>query len=200
MGLSVKLRNDLSRIHQHVGPSSRPIATALRAVELMTIVLEDRRFFRHAGIDAQSIARETIRAFTWRKFGGASTIDMQFVRTATGYKKNTMGRKLYELFLAKVIQSRYGKLEILRSYLACAFFGSGLIGADMAAQKMFGKNAEELGLEEASLIAAMLACPRPLNGSPGWELKVRRRAAYGMKVYGSRRQSFTGPYELASVE
>ena len=188
MDWRVRLREDLSRIHQLATAHPDPRPPALSALELMTIVLEDRRFFNHAGVDLRSVARELVKAATGRKHGGASTIDMQFVRTATGYRKNSMGRKVYEALLAVIIQSRYRKRQILRSYIDGAYFGSGLIGASMAAQKVFGKQPGELDLEEAALIAAMLACPRPLNGSAAWRGKAERRAAYALQVYATHRR------------
>ncbi len=197
MRLRVKLQNDLSRIHQFVTDPSDAIPAALTALELMTIVLEDRRFFSHVGVDVRSVLRESVKVITFRKHGGASTIDMQFVRTATGYRAHTLRRKLYEAFLAMLIQFRYSKLQILRSYLACAFFGSGLIGANAAAQKVFRKNASHLGLEEASVVGAMLACPRPLNGSPNWDLRVQRRAAYAIEIYNSSKRRLNGSHVVA---
>jgi penicillin-binding protein 1A len=125
---------------------------------------------------------------------------MQFVRTVTGYRAPTMKRKLYEAFLALVVRSRYKKLEILRSYLACAFFGSGLIGANAAAQKVFNKNADRLSMEEASFISAMLAYPRPLQGLPRWEQRARRRAAYAIAVFELSKGRLTGPYGIAPLE
>jgi membrane carboxypeptidase/penicillin-binding protein len=195
-----RLRSDLSRIHQNVLPLSRSPAVALTALELMTIALEDRRFFYHPGVDVPSIVRETIKALTGRKHGGASTIDMQFVRTVTGFRAPTLKRKIYEAFLALLIQFRYKKLEILRSYLACAFLGSGLIGANAAAQRIFNKNADRLSIEEASFISAMLAYPRPLHGLPRWEQRARRRAAYAVAVCAPRKRRFAGPYEIAPRE
>ena len=166
----------------------------------MTIAIEDRRFFHHPGVDVLSFLREAIKVLRGRKHGGASTIDMQFVRTVTGYRAPTMKRKLYEGFLALVIQSRHKKLEILRSYLACAFFGSGLVGANAAAQRVFNKNADRLSMEEASFISAMLAYPRPLQGLPRWEQRARRRAAYAVAVFESRKGRLTGPYEIAPLK
>ena len=195
-----RLRSDLSRIHENVRPLPNSPAIALTALELMTIALEDRRFFSHPGIDLPSIARETIRALRGRKHGGASTIDMQFVRTVTGFKAPTMGRKIYEAFLALMIQSRHNKVEILRSYLACAFFGPGLIGANAAAQRVFNKNADRLSIEEASFISAMLAYPRPLHELPRWEQRARRRAAYAVAVFAKRKGRLTGPYKIATLE
>lgn len=196
----VRLRSDLSRIDQNVRPLPQSPAAALTALELMTIAIEDRRFFHHPGVDAFSILREAIKVLRGRKHGGASTIDMQFVRTVTGYRAPTMQRKMYEAFLALVIQSRHKKLEILRSYLACAFFGSGLIGANAAAQRVFNKDADRLSMEEASFISAMLAYPRPLDGLPRWEQRARRRAAYAVAVFGRRKGRLTGRYEIAPLE
>jgi len=197
------LRNDLSRIDRNVWPLPDSPAVALTALDLMTIALEDRRFFYHPGVDLPSIARESIRALTGHKHGGASTIDMQFVRTVTGFREPTIQRKIYEVFLAVVIQFRHSKLEILRSYLSCAFFGSGLTGANAAAQRIFNKNADELSIEEASFISAMLAYPRPLHGLPRWEQRARRRAAYAVAVFASCKGRLAGRYEippLASVQ
>ena len=196
----VRLRSDLSRIDQNVRAMPQTPAAALTALELMTIALEDRRFFHHPGVDARSVLRETLRVLTGRKHGGASTIDMQFVRTVTGFRAPTVKRKVYEAFLALVIQFRHKKLEILRSYLACAYFGSGLIGANAAAQRIFKKNADRLGIEGASLISAMLAYPRPLDGLPRWEQRARRRAAYAVAVFARRKHLLAGPHEMAAMD
>jgi hypothetical protein len=193
------LRRDLSRIHESIRPLPRTHVSPLTALEMMTIALEDRRFFYHPGVDPPSIVRETLRVLTGRKHGGASTIDMQLVRTVTGFRAPTMRRKIYETFLAFLIQFRHRKLEILRSYLACAFFGSGLIGADAAAQRIFTKDADQLSIEEASLISAMLAYPCPRDGLPRWEKRARRRAAYAVAVFTSRKRRLAGPYKIAPM-
>ena len=195
-----RLQGDLSRIDQYVHPSLHSPESELTALELMTIAIEDRRFFHHFGVDVLSVLRETIRVLRGRKHGGASTIDMQFVRTVTGFRAPTIKRKVYEAFLAIVIQFRHRKLEILRSYLDCAFFGSGLIGANAAAQRVFNKDADRLTIEEASFISAMLAYPRPLQGLPGWEQRARRRAAYAVAVFARRNRLLAGPYEMAPLD
>ena len=189
------VRYDLAKVHQRIQRHPDTGPDALTPLEMTTIVLEDRRFFAHRGVDVLSVAREVVNILRRRKHGGASTIDMQFVRTVTGYRAATLKRKLYEMLLALAIQSRYSKREILRAYLACAFFGSGLIGADMAARKFFDKDACELQLEEAALISALLACPRPLQPPPAWEAKVDRRKRYALHIYSSSKAAFNGPYE-----
>lgn len=191
-----KFRKDLLLVLQGTSVSSDRDPTAIGPLELMVIALEDRRFFRHSGVDWRSVLREVSRALTFRKHGGFSTIDMQFVRTITGYRRRTIRRKVYEIVLAIVLQLYCDKPTILKSYLACAYFGSGLIGANAAARKVFGKEADQLDVQEAAFIAAMLACPRPLNGPPKWEVRARRRAAYGLKVLHSDRQRLIRRYDL----
>ncbi|WP_374702115.1 biosynthetic peptidoglycan transglycosylase [Herbaspirillum sp. B65] len=155
----------------------------------MVLILEDRRFFKHGGVDLKSVCRESFKACLGRRHGGASTIDMQFVRTVTGYRERTIKRKIYEIFLASLIQIRYSKIVILRSYLQCAFLGSHLRGVHAASLKIFNKPSMDLSLQEAATIAAMLVYPRPMKPTDEWNLRVQRRADYGQRVYISTKQS-----------
>jgi penicillin-binding protein 1A len=50
-------------------------------LEVLVVLLEDWRYFEHRGIDWRSVLREGLKAISFQKHGGASTIDMQFVRT-----------------------------------------------------------------------------------------------------------------------
>jgi membrane peptidoglycan carboxypeptidase len=154
------------------------------------LVLEDRRFFGHSGVDYFALLREVARVLTLRKHGGASTIDMQLVRTATGYRAPTLKRKLYEMLLARIIQYRYSKLLILRSYLASAYLGWDLRGTEDAAQAVFGKFADELNVDEAAALASMLVFPRPRQNSSIWQNKISRRANYIKAVYVRRKKRF----------
>jgi hypothetical protein len=68
-------------------------SSGLSLVEQLILVSEDRRFFWHNRIDYLACARELLRAVTIRRVRGASTIDMQFVRMATGYYEGSVTRK-----------------------------------------------------------------------------------------------------------
>jgi membrane peptidoglycan carboxypeptidase len=163
----------------------------LSPFEIMVLILEDRRFFQHHGVDLISCLREIMRALSFQRHGGASTIDMQLVRTATGYRQRTLRRKLYEIFLAWLIQYRYNKFEILRAYLKCAFFGSHMYGFESAVQLLYKKNTlEQLELTESAQLAAMLVYPRPLSPNPEWERKLSRRANYAKRLYPRLKQRF----------
>lgn len=179
--LLLQINRDLFKVEYHCALAFE--WEELSTFEVMVLILEDRRFSRHIGVDWISCIREIVKAATFRKHGGASTIDMQFVRTVTGYRDLSIKRKLYEILLAILIQIKYNKLEILRSYLNSAFFGSHLIGADIASQAIFGKNSASLGFEDASLLASMLVYPRPLVPIDSWDRKVQRRAKYARSLY-----------------
>lgn len=184
----VAVHMDLLAIHHHVPNSVYP--EHLTLLEKLVLVLEDRRFFDHSGSDWRSLLREAFRAVTLQRHGGASTIDMQFVRTVTGRKERTLRRKLYEIMLSKLIQYRYSKIRILRGYLNCAFFGSRLYGSYRAASVMYGKHPDDLNLEEASMVAALLVYPKPLKPTPKWTNNISRRADYGKAVYIRLKQKF----------
>ena len=186
----LKIHGDLFTVHSRVQPYAQYYPPELTTLERLVLALEDRRFLNHTGIDLISVVREICRAVTFRRHGGASTIDMQFVRTATGYRKPTLRRKFYEMLLAYFIQYRYSKIIILRSYLDCAFFGSHLIGARRAARAMFNVDHHELTIEQAAVLAAMLVYPRPLEGGETWLAKVRRRADYGVRIYIANKKRF----------
>lgn len=174
----VRMHSDLFRISDFVSrwEDHQPLST----FEKVVLTLEDKRFFRHSGFDITATLREAFKKITLRKHGGASTIDMQFVRTVTGYRQRTFSRKIYEMLLAFFIQFRYSKITILRSYLDCAYFGTGITGARQGSQESFDKEIEELDDQEASELAAMLVYPRPRKPSLSWYQKVAKRGNYGL--------------------
>lgn len=88
---------DMDHIESNVYPTYFERLPTLHA---MVLLLEDRRYFRHAGIDYWSFLRDFWRMITFRKHGGFSTIEMQFVRTVTARYERTIRRKLYEMLLA----------------------------------------------------------------------------------------------------
>ncbi len=173
----LRVHRDLFKIDRCVYGWSNDLA-ALTLFEKMVLVSEDRRFFRHNGVDIISVIRELLKAATFRKHGGASTIDMQFVRMATGYYERTLRRKSYEMLLAVLIQFRYSKIEILRSYLNRAFFGSHLNGAENASYFIFQKYSGMLAATEAAQLASMLVYPRPRIPNSGWQENIQRRSRF----------------------
>ncbi|HHK6019312.1 TPA: biosynthetic peptidoglycan transglycosylase [Neisseria subflava] len=148
----------------------------------LVMALEDRRFLKHCGVDFRSILRECRNFLLGNKFGGASTIDMQMVRTITGFKERTLYRKLYESILAFIVNFKFSKKQIIDCYLNNAFFGSHLYGIETTTQKCFGKYISQLTFDEKAQLAAMLQKPRPWHPSAEWQEKILIRARYAQGI------------------
>lgn len=166
---------------------------SLSPFEELVIVLEDRRFLRHRGLDWRSAARELLKALALRRHGGASTIEMQYVRTVTGRYERTLRRKCQEVVLSFLVDYHLDKVTILRSYLRVAYFGTRVRGAESAAMRAFGKRLGDLKLEEAAWLAALLVYPIPRNPSEKWAAKVKRRAEYGLRLRARLHESLQQP-------
>lgn len=178
-----RVRNDLFLIEKHIVDDLCDGRRSLTVIEAAVLVLEDHRYLNHRGIDWYSVLREVLKALFGQRHGGASTIEMQFVRTVTGLRERTLRRKLYEMLLAYIVVSKFGKQRILNAYLACAYFGSGLHGIEKACLANFSKRPDQLIKSEALFVAATLVYPRPVIPTQNWRNKVERRAAYGERVY-----------------
>lgn len=158
-------------------------SSQLNVLDRAVLVLEDRRFFGHRGIDRRSVLRDFIKMVTFRRFGGSSTIEMQFVRTCTGYKQRTVRRKLYEMLLASLLQYRASKIQVLKSYMGIVYLGHGVRGAEAAARKLFGKaRLDQLTMAEACHIAAMMVYPMPKVPTERWRARIDRRANYALSL------------------
>ncbi len=155
------------------------------------VAIEDRRFFFHYGVDTRSIIRNLVRMITFRDHGGASTIEMQLVRTITNYKEKKLSRKINEAILAIAISRRYSKLEILNCYLNYAYFGAYMNGVNEAIKYMYNKDyVSDLTIFESSMIAAMLQQPRPKNPTIKRELLLIRRAVNTQRRAFKIKESF----------
>lgn len=150
--------------------------------DYLVMALEDRRYLNHCGVDIFSVFREFVRIITFRRHGGASTIDMQMVRTITGYKDLTLKRKMYEAVLAILVNFRFSKHQIMKCYMDNAFFGSHIIGIKKASNFMYGKDIDDVDSFKKARVAAMLLRPRPKVPTKKWELFVDSRAAYAQSM------------------
>jgi membrane peptidoglycan carboxypeptidase len=157
-------------------------------VSFYTILLEDRRFFRHPGFDARSIIRVVLHLLIGRRTGGASTIEQLLVRTLTKRYEHTPRRKLREIVLAYLISRKLSKLQILNAYLEVAYMGTGIIGANAASLTLFGKMPQFLDPLRSAVVASTSKYPRPKEPTESWKRKIQRRAEYGIQL-AQRRHS-----------
>lgn len=120
------------------------------------IAAEDDDFYSHHGIDIPSIFRAFKENITNNRISqGASTITQQLVRNIFLTREKTYDRKIKEVFLALKMERVFSKDEILDLYLNGVSFGSNTYGIQSAAQMFFGKDAKNLTLDEAALLAAL---------------------------------------------
>jgi penicillin-binding protein 1A len=143
---------------------------------------EDQRFNTHDGVDYIGIIRAGY--LNWKAgetTQGASTITQQLARNAydleSERKKRAetgIQRKLVEAFLARRIEKRYDKRQILEFYLNRIYFGSGYYGIRSASLGYFGKEPRQLNALES---AAIVGCIKnPTNISPLNNPEANRRS------------------------
>lgn len=140
------------------------------------IAVEDRRFYKHFGIDLIRIisaAWEDIKSMSLSE--GASTITQQLARDLFLTKERTFPRKIKEILLAIRIERTYSKDEILEMYLNQIYFGSGSYGVEAASHEFFGQSVMELELHQIALLAGLQKNPAGYNPFRHPDRAIRRR-------------------------
>ncbi len=144
------------------------------------VAVEDRRFFRHRGVDWRRVVGATARNVAARGVReGASTITMQLARTLFPERvpgaQRTIARKLLEVRVAWELEARFDKEEILELYLNHVYMGAGAYGIEAVARHFFDRAASALTLGEAAFLAGSLSAPAryDLRGRPE-EARERR--------------------------
>ncbi|MFB3118373.1 MAG: transglycosylase domain-containing protein, partial [Myxococcota bacterium] len=139
---------------------------------------EDSSFFEHSGIDLTSILRAAwvnLRAGGEIRQGG-STITQQMVKGLLLSPERKIRRKVREMILARDIEKRFTKQEILYLYLNQIYFGNGAYGIGEAAQTYFAKDGKDLTVSEGAMLAGLPKAPSrysPFHNSK--EAETRRR-------------------------
>lgn len=140
------------------------------------VSIEDRRFYRHFGIDVIGIGRAM--ATNLRERGirqGGSTLTQQLAKTAFLSPERTLRRKLQEVFIAVWLEARLTKQEILSRYLSSVYFGDGVFGLRAASQHYFAKPPEKLNVGEAAMLAGLVKAPSKLNPADHPQAALKRQ-------------------------
>jgi penicillin-binding protein 1A len=124
------------------------------------IAIEDRRFYEHGGLDYRGAVRALVANLrAGRVVQGGSTITQQVARALLGSSEQTFQRKVREAILARRLETRYTKNEILSLYVNQIFLGHQSYGVAAAARRFFDKTVSELDLGEMALIAGIAQAP-----------------------------------------
>jgi penicillin-binding protein 1A len=148
------------------------------------VVVEDKRFYEHHGVDwvrAFGAVKNTLTYLLFHRgrMQGFSTITMQLARNLfpedISGQDRTPRRKLREMHVAFELEDQFPKDRILELYLNQINLGNGAFGVEAAAQRYFGKSARDLNVAEAATLAGIPRSPTRYNPRRNPDLSVERR-------------------------
>ncbi len=142
------------------------------------IAAEDKRFHEHDGADTWAILRAAWSNWrSGRTVSGASTLTQQLVKNLVLSPERTLKRKAQEVRLARRLEGRLTKDQILELYLNRAYFGAGFHGLDAASRHYFGVAPAELSVAQSALLASLPKAPSRLALTENLQA-ARDRQAY----------------------
>jgi len=141
-----------------------PLELISPALQAAVIASEDRRFYRHGGVDGLALLDALARRLTGGPLRGASTISMQVAalldpHTASRSNGRSIGEKWRQMRRAWALERRWSKTEILEAYLNLVTFRGELQGAAAAANVLFGKAPHGITESEALVLAVLVRAP-----------------------------------------
>lgn len=146
-----------------------PLKDIPKEVQLATISIEDRNFYRHGAIDVRGILRAALSNLRGDNLQGASTLTQQLVKTSLLTPERTLTRKVKEVILSFATEMLYTKDQILEMYLNQVPYGGTAYGIQAASQTYFGKDAKDLTLAESALLVGLPESPTtysPFGSNP----------------------------------
>ena len=140
------------------------------------LATEDRRFFKHWGVNLLSMCRAVWVSFwSGERIKATSTITQQLARTLFLTPERTISRKIKEVLTSIKIERNYSKEEILEMYLNQCYFGKGAYGVQAAAQLYFSKNVEDLSIPECAVLIGIPKNPGRYSPIDHPDLALARR-------------------------
>ena len=154
----------MTTLHEEQNRTIIPLRQVPKHVQEAVIAIEDQRFYEHDGVDVRAILRAIVtNAASGEIREGGSTITQQYVKNiliAPGETApKTFERKINEAALARQLEQKLSKEEILERYLNTVYFGEGAYGLEAAAKTYFGKRARKLNLHEGAMLAGIIRLP-----------------------------------------
>ncbi|HVT44081.1 MAG TPA: monofunctional biosynthetic peptidoglycan transglycosylase [Thermoanaerobaculia bacterium] len=151
------------------------------------LVAEDSAFYEHQGVDVEGLKEALRRDWEKKKLThGGSTITQQLAKNLYLSPSRNPYRKLKEYVIARELERKLSKKQILEIYLNVVELGERTYGAEAAARHYFGKSAASLTPSEAALLAGSLPNPRVMSpANPNRRLRARQKLILSrMKRWG----------------
>ncbi len=157
-----------------------PLPAIPPRVAAATILVEDRRFWRHPGVDPLAVVRAAVQDLrSGRRVSGASTLAMQVARLQHPAPR-TLVAKAVEAVTALALTARYGREAVLTHYLTIVPYGNRIHGIAYAARRYLDKPVEDLSWAEVAFLAAIPQAPARMN--PLDERGRRRAVARARRI------------------
>ena len=172
------------------------LAVSLDAVDrdfiAMLVAYEDKRFYRHAGVDPWAVMRAGGQAL-WQGevVSGGSTLTMQVARLLENSGTGRWQGKLRQMRLALALERKLSKRDILSLYLLHAPYGGAVEGLRAGSLAWFGKEPARLTAAEAALLVALPQAPesRRPDRHPEQAEKARARVLARVDAPAQQRRS-----------
>jgi penicillin-binding protein 1A len=166
----------LTRVHGIEDRDPVTLEAMAKVLPRAVIAIEDERYYEHGGFDVRGILRAlTHNIEKGRLAEGGSTITQQYVRAVMLGNQKSLKRKLREAVMAMQLEERYSKKTILERYLNTVYFGNGAYGVQAAARTYFGKDAKDVDLPQAALLAGVIRAPNDFDPYTHPDAAVARR-------------------------
>jgi penicillin-binding protein 1A len=161
---------------------------------------EDASFYQHDGVDLSAIARAFIANIkAGRNKQGGSTITQQIIKRLLLTSEKSYKRKLKEAILSFRLENYLTKEEILTIYLNQIFLGAHSYGVEAASRTYFAKNAADLTIAQAAMLAGLPQAPSRYNPYKNWDL-AKQRQRYVLDQMHHLRWITDAQYQEAQAE
>lgn len=140
------------------------------------IAVEDHRFYNHKGIDLISTTKAIFINIKNKELTtGGSSITQQLAKNMYFSLEKKFSRKIAEIFVVSYLEENLTKDEILELYLNTIYYGNGYYGINNASLGYFDKNANDLTLNEATILAGLPNAPSAYSLDKNKELAKKRQ-------------------------
>src|SRR2546426_7497581 len=170
------------------------------------LAVEDTRFYDHIGIDPIRIIGATWKNLTTERVEGGSTLTQQLAKNLFLSREQTIKRKVNEWARALQIERYYTKNQIMELYANHIFLGANAYGVEAGAETYFGKQAKDLTIGEAALLAGVPKAPseysptaNPVRAKEGRDLVLDLMAKNGFATQAEADAAKAKPIQLADT-
>lgn len=168
---STKIYDSTGKVISRLGSQNRDYVKSDKipaTLKQAVVSIEDRRFYKHHGVDPIRIVGAALSNLTGSSLGmqGGSTLTQQLVKLSvfsTAATDRTLKRKAQEAWLAIKVENKYSKSQILEFYINKVYMGNGVYGMQTGAEFYYNKTLGHLTLAQLALLAGMPQSPKYYN-------------------------------------